>query len=97
MAAARRTGLGPRLALGVRALDLFTPCREGQRMGVFAGSGVGKSTLTSMIARGAEADVLVVGLVGERGRELNEFLEHTLGPEGRAAASWWWRRRTSRR
>ena len=84
MAAARRTALGPRLPLGVRALDLFTPCREGQRMGVFAGSGVGKSTLTSMIARGAEADVLVVGLIGERGRELNEFLENTLGRDGRA-------------
>jgi flagellum-specific ATP synthase len=84
MAAARRTGLGPRLGLGVRALDLFTPCREGQRMGVFAGSGVGKSTLASMIAWGTAADVLVVGLIGERGRELNEFLAHTLGPEGRA-------------
>lgn len=84
LAVSRRGGLGPRLALGARALDLFTPCCEGQRMGVFAGSGVGKSTLMSMIARGTAADVLVVGRIGERGRELNEFLERTLGPEGRA-------------
>jgi flagellum-specific ATP synthase len=82
--AGARGGLGPRLALGVRALDLFAPCREAQRMGIFAGSGVGKSSLMSMIARGTDADVLVIGLIGERGRELNEFLAHTLGPEGRA-------------
>lgn len=82
--AERRRGLGPRLALGVRALDLFAPCRDGQRLGIFAGSGVGKSTLLSMIARGADADALVIGLVGERGRELGEFLEHTLGPAGRS-------------
>ncbi|HEX8373950.1 MAG TPA: FliI/YscN family ATPase, partial [Geminicoccaceae bacterium] len=84
MPAARRDGLGSRLRLGVRALDLFAPCCAGQRMGIFAGSGVGKSTLMSMIARGTAADVLVVGLIGERGRELGEFLERTLGPEGRA-------------
>jgi flagellum-specific ATP synthase len=82
--ASRRGGVGPRLTLGVRALDLFTPCCEGQRMGIFAGSGVGKSSLMSMIARASDADVLVIGLIGERGRELNEFLERTLGPEGRA-------------
>jgi flagellum-specific ATP synthase len=82
--AERRRGLGPRLCLGVRALDLFTPCRDGQRMGIFAGSGVGKSTLLSMIAAGTDAEVLVIGLIGERGRELHDFLEHTLGPEGRA-------------
>lgn len=82
--AARRRGLGPRLVLGVRALDLFTPCCEGQRMGIFAGSGVGKSSLMSMIARASAADILVIGLIGERGRELNDFLQHTLGAEGRA-------------
>jgi flagellum-specific ATP synthase len=64
-------------------MDLFTPCCEGQRLGIFAGSGVGKSTLLSMIARGSSADVLVVGLIGERGRELNEFLQRTLTPEAR--------------
>jgi flagellum-specific ATP synthase len=84
IAAERRSGLGRRLSLGVRALDLFTPCCDGQRMGIFAGSGVGKSTLLSMVAQGSDADVLVIGLIGERGRELHDFLEHTLGPEGRA-------------
>ena len=82
--AERRRGLGRRLSLGVRALDLFTPCCEGQRLGIFAGSGVGKSSLLSMVARQSDADVLVIGLIGERGRELHDFLEHTLGPEGRA-------------
>jgi flagellum-specific ATP synthase len=82
--AERRRGLGPRLDLGVRALDLFTPCCGGQRMGIFAGSGVGKSTLLSMIAAATAAEVLVIGLIGERGRELHDFLEHTLGPGGRA-------------
>lgn len=79
-----RGRLGPRLSLGVRAMDLFTPCCEGQRLGIFAGSGVGKSSLISMIASQSNADVIVVGLIGERGRELNEFLEETLGPRGLA-------------
>lgn len=83
VAAADRRGLGPRQALGVRALDLFAPCCEGQRLGIFAGSGVGKSTLLAMITAGTAADVLVIGLIGERGRELHEFLEQTLGAAGR--------------
>jgi flagellum-specific ATP synthase len=82
--AGERAGLGERQTTGVRALDLFTPVCAGQRLGIFAGSGVGKSSLLSMLARAATADILVIGLVGERGRELGEFLEHTLGPEGRA-------------
>jgi len=85
--AQRRSLLGPRLSLGVRALDLFVPCRAGQRLGIFAGSGVGKSTLLTMIARRTKADALVIGLVGERGRELNELLENGLGPEGRARST----------
>lgn len=77
-----RARLGPRIDLGVRALDLFTTCRAGQRLGLFAGSGVGKSTLLSMLARQADCDVAVIALVGERGREVREFLEDDLGPEG---------------
>jgi flagellum-specific ATP synthase len=69
---------------GVRALDLFCPVGRGQRLGIFAGSGVGKSTLLGMLARGGEADVNVIALVGERGRELREFIEQDLGPEGMA-------------
>ena len=69
---------------GVRALDLFCPVGRGQRLGIFAGSGVGKSTLLGMLARGGEADVNVIALVGERGRELREFIEKDLGPEGMA-------------
>ncbi len=80
----RRRPVGGRLRLGVRALDVFTPCCAGQRMGIFAGSGVGKSTLASMLAQGSDADALVIGLIGERGREVNEFLVHTLGVRGRA-------------
>ena len=80
----RRRDLGPRLDLGVRALNLFTPCREGQRMGIFAGSGVGKSTLLAMLARHSNADALVLGLIGERGRELSGFLHQGLGPQGLA-------------
>jgi flagellum-specific ATP synthase len=79
--AGRRARLGPRLALGVRALDLFTPVRQGQRLGLFAASGVGKSTLLAMLAGGVAADVIVFALVGERGRELREFIEDDLGPE----------------
>lgn len=78
----KRRPLGPRLATGVRALDLFVPCCEGQRLGIFAGSGVGKSTLLAMLARGAEADVIVLALIGERGRELQLFLHEVLGEDG---------------
>ena len=74
------------LPLGVRALDTLVPCGRGQRLGIFAGSGVGKSSLLSMITRGTEAEITVVCLVGERGREVREFLEHDLGPEGLARA-----------
>jgi flagellum-specific ATP synthase len=78
-----RSRVGARLDVGVRALNIFAALCQGQRMGVFAGSGVGKSVLMSMLARGAAADVIVIGLVGERGREVKEFLEDTLGEEGR--------------
>jgi flagellum-specific ATP synthase len=74
------------LPLGVRALDTLVPCGRGQRLGIFAGSGVGKSSLMSMITRGTEAEITVVCLVGERGREVREFLERDLGPEGLARA-----------
>jgi flagellum-specific ATP synthase len=72
------------MPLGVRVLDTLVPCGRGQRMGIFAGSGVGKSTLMSMITRGTAAELNVVALVGERGREVREFIEHDLGPEGLA-------------
>lgn len=72
------------ISLGVRALDTLVPAGRGQRFGLFAGSGVGKSTLLSMIARGTSADVNVIALIGERGREVREFLEDDLGPEGLA-------------
>ncbi|MCW2813005.1 MAG: FliI/YscN family ATPase [Nocardioides sp.] len=72
------------LGLGVRALDALVPAGRGQRLGIMAGSGVGKSSLLSMIARGTDAEVSVIALVGERGREVREFIEHDLGPEGLA-------------
>jgi len=70
------------LPTGVRAIDAMLTVGKGQRMGIFAGPGVGKSTLLGSIARGTSADVNVIGLIGERGREVPEFLEHVLGPEG---------------
>jgi flagellum-specific ATP synthase len=66
---------------GVRAIDLFVPIGRGQRMGIFAGSGVGKSTLLGMLVRGAESDVNVIALIGERGREVREFVESSLSEE----------------
>lgn len=79
-----RARLGAPLETGVRVLDLFTTCRQGQRLGLFAGSGVGKSTLLSMLARQTSCDVVVLALVGERGREVREFIEDDLGQEGLA-------------
>ncbi len=73
--------------VGVRVLDVFTTLARGQRMGLFAGSGVGKSTLLGMMARGAAADCVVICLVGERGREVREFLEDDLGPEAAARSA----------
>jgi ATP synthase in type III secretion protein N len=81
--ALRRRPIREPFATGVRAIDGFLSLGVGQRIGLFAGSGVGKSTLLGAIARGASADVIVVGLVGERGREVSEFLERSLGEEGR--------------
>ncbi|AWB90387.1 FliI/YscN family ATPase [Salinibacterium hongtaonis] len=83
-AALDRARIDTPLALGVRVLDTLTTVGRGQRLGLFAGSGVGKSSLLSMIARGTEAEVSVIALVGERGREVREFLEDDLGPEGLA-------------
>ncbi len=70
------------LATGVRAIDSMLTIGRGQRLGIFAGSGVGKSTLLGMLARGTEADAIVIAMVGERGREVREFIERTLGREG---------------
>lgn len=77
-----RPRIDQQLGLGVRALDALTPCGRGQRLGIMAGSGVGKSSLLSMIARGTDAEISVIALIGERGREVREFLENDLGPEG---------------
>ncbi|MGN6869793.1 MAG: FliI/YscN family ATPase [Solirubrobacteraceae bacterium] len=74
-----RPRITDRVSLGVRALDTLVPCGRGQRLGIFAGSGVGKSSLMGMIARSTSADVNVIALVGERGREVREFIERDLG------------------
>jgi flagellum-specific ATP synthase len=80
----RRAMVREPLQLGVRAVDALIPCGKGQRLGIFAGSGVGKSSLLSMIVRGTDADVSVLTLIGERGREVREFIENDLGPTGLA-------------
>jgi flagellum-specific ATP synthase len=82
--AIRRGRVGQKLDLGIRALNAFATCCAGQRMGIFSGSGVGKSTLLSMLARNSDADAIVIGLIGERGREVKEFIEDDLGEEGLA-------------
>jgi flagellum-specific ATP synthase len=79
-----RKRVGAPLDLGVRALNTFLTCCRGQRLGIFAGSGVGKSVLLSMLARNVDADITVIGLVGERGREVQEFLQDDLGDAGLA-------------
>jgi flagellum-specific ATP synthase len=79
-----RKRVGPPLDLGVRALNTFLTCCRGQRLGIFSGSGVGKSVLLSMLARNVDAAISVIGLVGERGREVQEFLQDDLGEEGLA-------------
>jgi flagellum-specific ATP synthase len=82
--ATERARLGPRLDVGIRALNCFATCRQGQRLGLFSGSGIGKSSLLAMLARHTQCDVAVLALVGERGREVREFLEDDLGAEGLA-------------
>ena len=82
--AASRRRLGTRLGTGIAVFDTLLPLVRGQRIGLFAGSGVGKSSLLARFARGVEADVVVIALVGERGRELREFTETVLGPVGMA-------------
>ncbi|MCP3854973.1 MAG: FliI/YscN family ATPase [Actinomycetia bacterium] len=81
-----RPPIDRQLQVGVRSIDALIPCGRGQRVGIFAGSGVGKSNLLSMMVRGSDADVAVIALVGERGREVVEFIERDLGPEGMAKA-----------
>ena len=80
----KRKRITERITTGVRAIDGLLAAGKGQRLGIFAGSGVGKSTLLGMIARNTSADVNVVALIGERGREVNDFIENDLGPEGLA-------------
>ncbi|MBX3377195.1 MAG: FliI/YscN family ATPase [Phycisphaeraceae bacterium] len=84
ISAMERRRISEPLYSGVRAIDLMTTLGRGQRVGIFSGPGVGKSTLLGTIARSSSADVNVIALIGERGREVKDFLEHTLGPDGRA-------------
>lgn len=80
--AAERRSMGPRLATGMAVTNTLLPIVKGQRVGLFAGSGVGKSSLLGHLAQQMEADIVVIGLVGERGRELRHFIEEVLGPQG---------------
>ena len=82
--AASRARLGERIDFGIKALDSFTPARAGQRLGIFSGSGVGKSSLLGMFARHTACDVRIIALIGERGREVREFIDDELGPDGLA-------------
>ncbi|HVY92393.1 MAG TPA: FliI/YscN family ATPase [Bryobacteraceae bacterium] len=79
-----REHIREKLITGIRAIDGLLPCGKGQRIGIFGGSGVGKSTLLGSMARSSSADVNVIALIGERNREVREFIEHDLGPEGMA-------------
>lgn len=83
-AAHMRQRVGGKVDLGVRTMNTFLTCCKGQRMGIFAGSGIGKSSLLSMMAKNTDAEVNVIGLIGERGREAREFIEDHLGEEGMA-------------
>jgi flagellum-specific ATP synthase len=78
----KRSRINKRIHFGIRSLDGFLTCGMGQRLGIFAGSGVGKSTLMGMLARNSNADINVIALVGERGREVREFIEESLGKDG---------------
>jgi len=80
----RRRRIRERIATGIRSIDALLTAGKGQRLGIFSGSGIGKSTLLGMIARNTSADVNVIALIGERGREVREFIENDLGPEGLA-------------
>jgi flagellum-specific ATP synthase len=80
--ALKRPRIDTHLSTGVRAIDGALTCGRGQRLGIFAGSGVGKSVLLGMMARGTDVDVIVIGMIGERGREVREFIERDLGEEG---------------